>query len=142
MIDTTWTLIAGIFIAAAGCCDAWLSSRAGSWPTVEGEIIDSDLEQLSETNSKLTDTYAVSVHYRYSVKGREFIGERIAYGLGVLLMEQSAQRIVDRYPVGERVRIYVCPTNPAQSVLEVRVTWAAIALILLGIVVVVWSALK
>ena len=51
--------------------------------------------------------------------GKQYEGERVSYGgLAVLGWQRIAERVQAKYPLGKRVNVHVCPSNPALAVLE------------------------
>ena len=139
-----WEMMAvGTVMAAAGGYMIWRSAGTRSWPSVAGEVIDShvevsETEDLDDDNRSRTRTvYDPAVRYRYCVKGKEFVGERISIGIGGHSSEGAALRVVERYPAGARVRVFVSPADPSEAVLETGVKAGPILLLAIGIVGVV-----
>jgi hypothetical protein len=97
-----------------------LSQESAAWPRVRGEVIDTRL--LWSSSPRAGKTYWPTIHYRYSVDGTTFSGERVSfrpsYGRG------EAEDAVGRYPAGSRVSVWYRPRDPRTSVLEPN-TWRA-----------------
>ena len=99
-----------------------LAKRSEQWPTVEGTILSSEIEQESHTSDVggHVDTYteyfpAVEYEYRY---GEEAYRSRRILFANVNYKHSEAQAIVAQYPVGSRTRVYFDPENPKLSVLQ------------------------
>ena len=123
-----WAMVVGgIVVAASACYNAWRCMRAGSWPTVPGEVIHSDLEDVTTEDNEGGETtrYRPWVRYRYAVKDRNYLGRRVSFGYEWHWFEWTAQRVARRYPVGKRVRVHVSPADPEESSLESGVTFAS-----------------
>ncbi|GAB4402667.1 MAG: hypothetical protein OHK0048_20740 [Rhodoferax sp.] len=62
--------------------------------------------------------YSPVIRYRYTVKGREYVGDRIAPGGLVDTSSQThAVRWAQRFPPGSRVRVHYNPKSPAEAYL-------------------------
>ena len=135
-----WTFIAvGGAIAIVALHTAWRCARAGSWPTVPGEILQSGLEDKTDDDSEGTTTtrYKPRLRYRYAVKGKTYMGDRVSFGFEWHGFQWTAQRVADRYPVGKRVRVHVSPADPEETSLETGVTLASIGALAGGIAMIV-----
>lgn len=87
------------------------------WPTVKGVIVASNSTPVPTGVEWCT--YAVTAEYRYSVQGREYMGNRIRADFpNWLYSYETALSTLERYPVGQKVRVHYCPTDPAKSILE------------------------
>ena len=136
---TRWTMVAvGICVVIVAAHTAWRCMRAGGWPTVPGEITRSGLEdQVVEDNEGGTRTrYKPGIRYRYTVKGRQYLGDRVSFGFEWHRFAWTAQRVADRYPAGKRVRVHVCPADPSEASLESGVTLAALGALAGGIAII------
>ena len=131
-----WTFIAvGAGIVVVALHTAWRCARAGGWPTVAGEILQSGLEDQTVDDSEGTTTtrYKPRLRYRYAVKGKTYMGHRVSFGFEWHGFQWTAQRIADRYPVGKRVRVRVCPADPSETALESGITFATLGALACGI---------
>jgi hypothetical protein len=128
----------GIGVAIVALHAAWRCMRSGSWPTVLGEITGSGLEDqvVVDNESGESTRYKPRVRYRYEVKGKTYIGARVSFGFEWHGFAWTAQRVADRYPVGKRVRVHVCPTDPSETSLETGVTLASIGAFAGGIAII------
>jgi len=84
--------------------NAYISTK---WPSVVGTI-ECSWTTVQPTKPKIT--------YRYSVKGNEFTGNKIAFRDVVGTIE--AKRAMHLYPVGKTVKVYYDPKDPYKSILE------------------------
>ena len=91
-----------------------------SWPVCQGTVISSDIEQESKIDSskKKTVNYRACVVYSYSVNGKTFISNRIAFETYSTSQKRKALTIVNRYPAGEIITVYYDPANPNSAILE------------------------
>ena len=96
-----------------------LRGRATSeWSSVEGTVSESRVGRSSSASGRIQ--YYARVAYEYEVNAVRYVGNTIAIGAvtGFLVRESSAQKIVEKYPVGKRVRVYYDPEDPSKAVLE------------------------
>jgi len=124
-----WTLVVvgGAIILVAGH-NAWLCARAALWPTVAGEITRSgvDDQTIDDSDGNTRTRYKPGLRYRYAVKGKQYLGDRVSFGYEWHPFRWTAQRVADRYPPGRRVRVHVSPSDPSESSLESGVTLASV----------------
>ena len=106
----------GAFWGIYGIASVWRAVAARRWNVVTGAIIESRLKG-GYTGS--TFRWDAIVRYRYEMGGTQYEAERVSYGsLAVLGWRRIAERVHAKYPLGKRVNVHVCPTNPALAVLE------------------------
>lgn len=106
------------------------------WPITEGLITDSRkvLEDIQ------TERYSVRVHYKYSVRGKEYENNTLSLDQTTECYSHAAAIVfLEKYPKGKTVEVYYNPKKPGMSVLETGLgdgwPWAILAfyiLILLG----------
>jgi len=108
--------IAGIFLAiglillgVAG----WFAEKKltvmNSWPTVEAEVVESEVTSYQDSDN---DTlYKAQFRFRYTVDGREYVTlTDNGYGTS---FRSWMQKKVDRLPPGARHRLHYNPADPA-----------------------------
>jgi hypothetical protein len=109
---------------------AWRCARAGGWPTVPGEILRSGVEDQTiddlDRSAGSRTRYKPQLRYRYTVKGKTYVGDRVSFGYEWHGLEWTAQLVANRYPVGKRVRVHVSPSDASESSLESGITLATI----------------
>lgn len=117
--------LAGIVLIAGTLSSGLLSAiRAVSWKETNGRITRSAMRAEIERFANGTELtrYRVDFRYEYHVDERRFESSRIAFSEGPLadeLVEHAdAERVVGRYPAGQRVTVYFDPNEPASAVLD------------------------
>lgn len=143
-------VIASACFALIGVENTRLARESAGWPSVEGEILQSGLdEQISSgTTGRGSRTYQPVVRYRYRVGGTDFDGQRVALGEYATAARADAEAVVQRYAVGRRVPVHYRPDAPATAVLEVGshgLPWlyTAIGLVFMGVgLLLAWLAPK
>jgi len=104
-----------------------------TWPTTDGRITASRVERVKKAGDGQA-TYTADISYDYALDGRTFAGERVWFGDDYSASDASAFRAaVSRYPVGQAVKVYYDPAEPAESVLEPGPTWSGSALYFIGL---------
>ena len=103
-------IFAGIFLVID------LKNRV-NWPTVEGKIITSAIE---EHKSKRTGriTYEAVVCYEYKVNNVLHYGNTVSYNDRLSKIVKYNTDIVNKYPKGSIVTIHYNPNKPHVAVLE------------------------
>lgn len=109
----TATLAIGVGLIALATWLRTKSTQSRSWPTVEGVIVDSRVDDAS------LETMKPILRYEYVVGGRTFVGFRVSYsGYGV--SRSAMEALLAPYALGRSVRVHYDPRNPAHAVLDVR----------------------
>ncbi|MDA1166460.1 MAG: DUF3592 domain-containing protein [Planctomycetota bacterium] len=127
--------------------------ESGSWPTVAGRIIRSEMDVETKddpiSRRKRSDSkfYAASIEYEFELNGTLHRGSRIAAIQDMNADKAHVQKILDKYPVDRAVAVSYKPDDPGVSVLEPG-SWGGVAvffglaavftLVPLGILIVVW----
>ncbi len=90
-----------------------------SWPSVEGEILSSQVIHRSSHNQG--STYRAEVVYEYTVKARRHKGKNVClnYDVGTGDRGRAEERCA-QYPVGRAVSVFYNPNKPADACLERR----------------------
>jgi hypothetical protein len=135
-LDTILGLSVGIVMIGYGGHSAWKGSSTSSWRAVPGEITDSDVEEHQDDGEGLSsgNTYAPVVRYSYTVHGKSLTGERISFGRTNYQTEGGAQEVVNKYRAGRKVRVFVSPQDPSETVLETGVPVSSWLIVAAGIV--------
>ena len=107
-----------------------------SWPSVEGEILESKLER---SKSDGATKYRANVNYIYEIAEKEFTGKKI--GFSALATKSYTQKLIERYPVGENVEVYYNPENHSDSVLLPGLNFVLILGPTIGIIIISLSAI-
>lgn len=116
-------VVVGIVIAFFGIQGLIRVKASLDWPSTQGKVISSSVEQNS--NSKST-TYHAEILYEFDVNGTTFKGNCVSYGDYGSSNPSHAQQIVNRYPKYMSVIVHYMPGNPGESLLEPGVqiqTW-------------------
>jgi Protein of unknown function (DUF3592) len=91
-----------------------LSRESREWPTVAGVIVDTRAVWSSSPRSGRS--YWPLVHYRYTVDGTTYGGDRVSFRADY--GRADAEATVAKYPAGSVVSISYSPGVPSRSVLE------------------------
>jgi len=86
---------------------------ASSWPTVGATIISSEPKQGCGKGS----SYTPRVRYQYTVNGRQYLGEVLAYSMFDCGGFEEMKARTDAYPRGAQVQAHVNPAHPSDAVL-------------------------
>lgn len=99
------------------------NTAALNWPSVDGEIVRSEVQSKWTTDGQGQAVYRHRpiIAYAYSVGGQAYSGKRIDFYGNPGYTEAKARALCDKFPSGARVPIYYNPSNPKDAVLE-RIT--------------------
>lgn len=106
----------GVGMLWSGIDDLRMANRAWSWPTTEGSITFSECKHywvMSESSS-----YFTHVNYTYSVEGRSYKGDRVAFGYNGSWWRKPNQNIADRLSSAKTVLVRYDPDKPSTAVLS------------------------
>jgi hypothetical protein len=118
------------------------------WPSVQGTISRSEFdcweEEKEVDGSYVTETKcSASVEYEYSIDGKSFVNSNIRPNSGIKTTydRNTAQQIVDKYPVGSNVEVFYNPEDKSNAVLEKKMNignWLLYLLpFILGVVILI-----
>ena len=115
-------LLISAFVVYAGVQNTRLAAESSGWPSVEGEIVRSDVvEERTQSQSRAGDdrrVYRGAVRYRYRVDGTDYEGDRVSLGEYATENRADAEAVTRRYPLGRRVPVHYRPGAPDASLLE------------------------
>jgi energy-coupling factor transporter transmembrane protein EcfT len=108
----------GILIALFSYSAYKTSAESKEWPTVEGVIVKSEIEQQTSTsgegsNKKTTVNAYPKIAYQYQVSGQAYECTKISFSSS----SGNANQMVSRYPKGKTVPVFYNPAKPKQAVL-------------------------
>lgn len=108
----------GVVIALSSYSTQKTRAQSSAWPTVDGSIIRSEIEQYSSATGEDSDEETTvrehaKVAYQYKVDGKEYKSSRISFSSS----SGNAGQVVSQYPKGKIVRVYYNPDKPKQAVL-------------------------
>ncbi len=126
-------LLVGATISVLGVRGLVLAIASKQWPSAEGTIISSSVEEShgTDSNHRPTTFYHVRISYRFVVDGRNYSGNRVAFGDIGRGDPKYSRAVVSRYPRGKNVVVFYRAGDPPECLLEPGVH--AQALILPGI---------
>lgn len=112
-----WNGIVGLFDAAIVGSYVKTSIAATSFEPVQARI---QTSEVSSSQSSDGVTYSAEVRYEYSFEGLNYVGERYSFH-GMSTSERAfAERVIERYPLGETVTAFVDPGEPSEATLEIN----------------------
>jgi hypothetical protein len=121
----TWTYVAtgfSLFMLANLIYAVWRGrnqvAKGKTWSRTSGEIVESKVD-VPRTHRSDDDTdCAPSVRYRYSVDGKTYESDRIAFGGESDTTRMLAEQTVAKYPAGAKVDVLYNPKQPKNAVLQ------------------------
>ncbi len=100
-----------------------LSREATQWPTAPGLVVESKIFEEPARNAmgNVNNTYILMAKYQFSVDGKPYEGERVAFG-SPAFNYLTASTIKDQFAEGKQVPVYYNPTDPQDCVLAPKTT--------------------
>jgi len=134
-----FALLVGFGLLGLGCYQYSAARKARSWPSTQGEVIESRIEQRRSSGGSrhsTSTTYAAVILYEYEVDGKTYSCDRVAFGLSSRVSQgkDDARAVADRYPKGKAVSVYYDPENPESATLEQKASGLAPAATISGLV--------
>ncbi|ADI02888.1 DUF3592 domain-containing protein [Syntrophothermus lipocalidus] len=133
ILGFSFIMLAGIAVTIWGARIVYQALASLSWPSCPGRVVSSQVKDISH-EPRDGPSYWAEVVYRYTVDGKEYTSENVFFGQYSSGSPGPARRLVDRYPAGKEVTVHYAPDNPALAVLEIGFSWAAFAVLLIGII--------
>lgn len=104
----------GFGLLGWGLTSLYRGRQALAWPTAEAGLSECRLQEHSDSDGT---TWEVIVRYRYGVDGREYEGNRLAFGYAASSAGAEHRAIHEKLQRATRVQVRYDPGNPARSVL-------------------------
>jgi hypothetical protein len=120
----------GVGILCSGINNLMLTNQAKTWPTTEGTIKSSTCAYyyvMSESSS-----YFTHVTYSYTVAGKSYQGDRIAFGYSGSWWRKPNQKIADRLSSATTVLVRYNPDKPSMAVLSCGLNGSTIRTLFTG----------
>lgn len=102
-------------------------ARSSAWVQTDCTIISSDVGVHSGDDG---NTYSVDIIYDYEWNGQQYTGDDYNFSMGTSSGYEGKAEVVRDHPPGAVVPCWVNPGNPEQSVLNRRLGWEAVFIIL------------
>jgi hypothetical protein len=104
-----------------------LSRESTAWLRARGQVLDTRI--VWSSSPRAGKAYWPTIHYRYSVGGTTFVGERVSFRPSYGRAE--AEEAVSKFPVGSPVTVWFRPGDPGKAVLEPNTWRGGLAMVLL-----------
>jgi hypothetical protein len=115
----------GLFALLIGRAASHEASQTANWPSTWGAIEEAGIEDFqTQDDGRWRTMKRAKVVYAYKVNGREYRGGRIAVRGWKAFSSASwfLGNPAKKYPPGKPVEVFYDPANPAEAVLERRVS--------------------
>ena len=111
---------------------SWRKAIASQeWSSSAGRVISSELHIAYGRRA----TYYPRAKYSYTVAGQNYTGERIAFAWRGVFDRQAAEKVVERYPPRQMVKVFYDPRQPDDATLDRNFPWPIFELFI-GVLVV------
>jgi hypothetical protein len=123
-------LAVGVGVLSSGIRSLMLDKRARSWATTEGTIVSSKCVDYYDWDNGRS--FFTHVDYRYSVAGKSYQGDRIAFGYSGSWWRRPNQRIADRLSSAKTVLVRYDPDKPSMAVLSCGLNGSTVRALFIG----------
>jgi hypothetical protein len=120
----------GVGILCFGINNLIMANQAKTWPTTEGTIKSCKCAYYYVMNE--SSSYFTHVNYSYTVAGRSYQGDRIAFGYSGSWWRKPNQKIADRLSSAKTVLVRYAPDKPSLAVLSCGLNGATIITLFTG----------
>jgi Protein of unknown function (DUF3592) len=109
-------LVFGVALAFGGGRSLYRAHESQRWPTAEAKVVRSTVEKL---RSRRSVSFMPHVTYEYSVDGKSYSTETLAFGAGITSGNmEDANAYVHQYPVGASVQVHYEPDDASVACLD------------------------
>ncbi len=123
--STVFLVMLGLVIAGAGGLFTWLMGMSymravdqRAWPQVEGVVLSSEIEEYKHDEFSPME-YRMKILYGYEWKGERKTGERYGFrGNPKYNKRNKIAGLVETYPVGKKISVYVNPADANFTMLK------------------------
>lgn len=112
MFSVPFLLAGALLLYFLGVQPAVRVFRASSWTPTPCVITSSKVASSSDS-----DTYAVDIHYSYTIDGRQYESKRYNFAIGYTSGRDSKSQIVEQHPPGSQATCFVNPLDPTEAVM-------------------------
>lgn len=117
-----------------------MDNQASSWATIEGAIISSRCVDYSDLDNG--SRFITHVDYHYSVAGKSYNGERIAFGYSGSWWRRPNQKIADRLSSAKTVLVRYDPDKPSMAVLSTGLNGSIVLTLFIGVWLLLMTAVS
>jgi hypothetical protein len=121
--------VVGFGVLGYGIWTARQSTLAAAWPTSAGTITSTALDVDSDGEGT---SYEVKAEYKYFVAGKEYGGNRIAFGYSASTGREAHVEIYNKLKTAAAVDVRYDPTDPERSTLSFGINRSIWLLIVFG----------
>jgi hypothetical protein len=105
------------------------SQQVEAWPKTWGTLMARELVESSDSEGT---TYRVQVRYRYTVAGRDYESDRIAFGYAGSSAHATHVAIHEKLLRGDTVQVRYNPADPAEAALVYGLHQSTVFLLIFG----------
>ena len=98
----------------------WFAGESRHWRAVPGKIVLARIVRgyQEDENDRTEEYFEVEVEYRYSVRGKVYVGKRYSYGSDRYSNYDGAMAALHGIAAGRDVPVYYDPARPERAVLR------------------------
>ena len=123
--STVFLVMLGLVIAGVGGLFTWLMGMSymraveqRTWPQVQGVVLSSEVEEWQHDEFSQME-YQLKILYGYEWKGNPMTAERYDFrGNPRYNKSANIEELVEMYPVGKKIQVYVNPADANFAMLK------------------------
>jgi hypothetical protein len=128
----------GFVILIIGLYTYIKSAKTRYWRKVNGEVIESYIEEMRDSKNPYEKTYRPHVKYRYRVGEDEIEANKIFYGDKIYSSIKSrSTKILEQYPIGKTIDVFINPYKMDEAILIKGIRKSTIVTIVVGTAVLI-----
>jgi hypothetical protein len=131
-------IVLALLVLLPGLWGATKGALTLRWPRTEAKIIDASLRTFERATSDpyyRDQWHAFSVHYRYSVGGKDYFGGGVEpYDFG-MQNSAGAKKMKERHPIGSTAQVVYDPAHPEVAYLEPGPSSVSLVFIAIGVII-------
>lgn len=108
-------LVGGFWLVYTGIELCIQANKTKSWAPFNGEIIRSETEKTRDADRQ--ERYEAKIVYAYTFNGKTYHGNKIFFGYESDDNKLETEAMVEHFPVGKQVSVYINQAQPDESVL-------------------------
>ncbi|WP_319495785.1 DUF3592 domain-containing protein [uncultured Cohaesibacter sp.] len=129
--------LGGFIYAGLGWIGLQEAQIPSSWQAVSGQVLESHVDNITETNANGTpmEMFVPKVRYRYEVDGSFFIGDQLSRNHPPRTLKGVAETEIESLGQGTNVTVHYNPDAPEEAVLRKADTIGAMQALSAGLVI-------
>lgn len=138
IVISVLTILGGLVVFGLQISNYIKSVKTNNWTETTGIVSKSELEVREDISNRLNyRTYRSLINYTYNINAVEFESSKIYYGDNIYTTDKwQVESFLNRFPVGQKITVYINPINESESLLIKGVRIANILYLIISILII------